>query len=302
MKKKVLAISVLAAVSSQAGAFQFDTGEDWAIRWDNTLKANLASRVDESKNRLVDPVQFANARLFDDASYSVNRKSGGISSSRIDIVSELDVIWRDDFGFRVSGAGWYDAAYENSDNPQSGTLPNGLPYDYSWAGLSYKPGEYSNEAEDMNLLGGELLDAFVFGNWNIGETALGVRAGRHTIYWGQSLLGTGVMVGIAGSMAALDIGKALSVPGTEAKELFMPSTKISSSLQLTDNLSLSGYYEFEHLVHRLPATGTFWSPTEVISVDNQSSHSRPTRHGHAWRPARPPQHVRRELRREHRAD
>ena len=117
MKKKVLAISVLAAVSSQAGAFQFDTGEDWAIRWDNTLKANLASRVDESKNRLVDPVQFANARLFDDASYSVNRKSGGISSSRIDIVSELDVIWRDDFGFRVSGAGWYDAAYENSDNP-----------------------------------------------------------------------------------------------------------------------------------------------------------------------------------------
>ncbi len=43
MKKKVLAMSVLAAVSSQAGAFQFETGEDWAIRWDNTLKGNLTS-------------------------------------------------------------------------------------------------------------------------------------------------------------------------------------------------------------------------------------------------------------------
>ena len=269
MKKKVLAMSVLAAVSSQAGAFQFDTGEDWSIRWDNTLKGNVTSRVNEAQSRMVDPAQFANARLFDDADYSVNRKSGGITSSRFDIISELDVIWREDFGFRVSGAGWYDAAYENSDNPQSGTLPNGLPYDYSWAGLSYKPGEYSSEAEEMQLLGGELLDAFVFGNWTIGDAALGVRAGRHTIYWGQSLLAAGAITGIAGSMAALDQAKGLSVPGSEAKELFMPATKISSSLQLTDNLSLSGYYEFEHLVHRYPATGTWWSPTEVITDNGE---------------------------------
>jgi len=269
MKKKVLAMSVLAAVSSQAGAFQFETGEDWAIRWDNTLKGNVTSRVNEAQNRVADPKQFANARLFDDANYSVNRKSGGITSARFDIISELDVIWRQDFGVRVSGAGWYDAAYENSDNPQSGTLPNGLPYDYSWAGLSYAPGEYSNEAEDMNLLGGELLDAFVFGNWNIGDTALGVRAGRHTIYWGQSIFPTGAFTGIAGSMAAIDFGKGLGSPGSEAKELFMPSTKISSSLQLTDSLSLSGYYEFEHLVHRFPATGSWWSPSEVLTDNGQ---------------------------------
>ncbi len=46
MKKKALALSVLAAVSSQAGAFQFDTGDDWNIRWDNQLKGNLMSRLD----------------------------------------------------------------------------------------------------------------------------------------------------------------------------------------------------------------------------------------------------------------
>ncbi len=163
------------------------------------------------------------------------------------------MIWRKDFGFRVSGAGWYDAAYENSDNPKSGTLPN-------WPGLRLLLGGPELQARRVqqrgrglcSLLGGELLDAFVFGNWSIGDTALGVRAGRHTIYWGQSILATGAFTGIAGSMAAMDQGKGLSVPGTEAKELFMPSTKISSTLQLTDSLSLSGYYEFEHLVHRLP--------------------------------------------------
>ena len=41
MKKKALALSVLAVISSQAGAFQLDTGEDWNIRWDNTVKGNL---------------------------------------------------------------------------------------------------------------------------------------------------------------------------------------------------------------------------------------------------------------------
>lgn len=271
MKKKVLALSVLAAVSSQAGAFQFDTGDDWSIRWDNTVKGNLMSRVDQAKPRVVDPTEFANARLADDSDLSVNRKNGGIVSSRLDLLSEFDVIWRQDFGFRISGAGWYDAAYENSDNPKKGTLPgtNGLAYDYSWAGLDYKPGEYSDDAEDLHYKGGELLDAFVFGNWYIGDTALGVRAGRHTIYWGQSLLGTGAITGIAGSMAAIDNSKALSVPGSEAKELFLPSTKISTDFQITDHLTLQAYYEFEHLVHRFPEAGSYWSPFEVLTQNSQ---------------------------------
>jgi hypothetical protein len=103
----------------------------------------------------------------------------------------------------------------------------------------------------------------------MGDMAMGVRAGRHTIYWGQSLLGTGAFTGIAGSMAAIDQAKALAVPGTEAKELFLPSTKLSSVLQVTDNLTLNAYYEFEHIVHRYPATGTYWSPTEVITDNGQ---------------------------------
>jgi hypothetical protein len=270
MKKKVLALSVLAAVSSQAGAFQLDTGDDWSIRFDNTLKGNVQARVKPAQNRVVNPAQFGNARLFDDADYSVNRKNGGITSSRIDLLSELDVIWRDNWGFRVSGAGWYDAAYENSDNPKHGVLPNtGLPYDYSWAGLSYKPGDYSNHAEDMSYAGGELLDAFVFGGGEIGDMAWGVRAGKHVIYWGQTVFPTGAITGIAGSMAAMDFGKGLGVPGIEVRELFLPSNKISGSLQFTDNMSISAYYEFDHLVHRYPSTGTWWSPAEVLTDDTQ---------------------------------
>jgi hypothetical protein len=271
MKKKALALSVLAAISSQASAFQLDTGEDWNIRWDNTVKGNLQMRTDASKRSVVDPTKYGSARIADDGDFSVNRKKGGISSARFDLRSELDVVWKRNFGFRITGAGWYDAAYEDSDNPKKGTLPStgGLAYDYSWAGLTYKPGDYSNEAEDLHLLGGELLDAFVFGNWNIGDTALGVRVGRHTINWGQALLGTGAITGIAGSMTALDSAKGLAVPGTEAQELFMPANKISAVFQATDNLTFNAYYEFEHRVNRNPETGSFWSPVEVLTENSE---------------------------------
>ena len=272
MKKKALALSVLAAISSQAGAFQLDTGEDWNIRWDNTVKGNLMMRTDATKGSVTNPTKnTVSAQIADDGDYSVNRKSGGIASARFDFRSEVDVVWKRDFGFRISGAGWYDAAYEDSDNPKKGTLPKsgGQVYDWSWAGLTYAPGDYSDEAEDLHLLGGELLDAFVFGNWNIGDTALGVRAGRHTIFWGQSLLGTGAITGIAGSMTALDSAKGLAVPGTEAQELFLPSTKISTVFQATDNLTLNAYYEFEHRVNRNPETGSYWSPVEVLTENSE---------------------------------
>ena len=45
MKKSLIAISIAAAFSSQALAFEFDTGDDWEIRWDNTFKGNLMARV-----------------------------------------------------------------------------------------------------------------------------------------------------------------------------------------------------------------------------------------------------------------
>jgi hypothetical protein len=271
MKKKALALSVLAAISSQVGAFQLDTGNDWNIRWDNTLKGNLMTRLGATKGSVTNPAKNPAATVADDSDYSVNRKSGGIVSARVDIISQFDVVWKQNFGFRISGAGWYDAAYENADNPKKGTLPKsgGQAYDYSWAGLTYKPGEYSDDAEDLHYRGGELLDAFVFGNWDIGDTALGVRAGRHTIYWGQSLFGQGAITGIAGSMAAIDGAKALAVPGSEAQELFLPSGKISSVWQLTDNLTLNGYYEFEHVINRVAETGTYWSPVDVLTENSE---------------------------------
>ena len=263
MKKKLLAMSVLAAISSQANAFQFDTGDDWQIRWDNTFKANVMARVAQQDDDVITPQAGASWNLADDADLSVDRSGGGLVSTRIDVISEMDVIWKDDFGFRVSGSGWYDPQYENSNNDHPGDR------DQTWASPSAKVGDYNHEAQDLHYRGGELLDAFVFANFDIGDTALGVRAGRHTIYWGNGLLTNGALHGFGGSMAPIDFNKALSVPGSEAKELFMPSGKVSSTFQLTDNLTFNAYYGFEHVHYRLPEDGTYWSPAEALSENSE---------------------------------
>jgi len=261
MKKKLLAMSVVAAISSQANAFQFDTPDDWQIRWDNTFKFNAMSRLNKADDQVT---QRANgAWLADDSDLSVDRSGLGLVSTRFDVLSEMDVIWKDNFGFRISGSAWYDPQYEEDENDHPSDR------NFTWASPSASVGEYNHEAKDLHYAGGELLDAFVFANFDIGDTALGMRAGRHTIYWGNSLLATGAVASIGSAMAPLDFAKALSVPGSEAKELFMPSNKLSSVLQLTDNLTLNGYYSFEHQRYRLPSNGTFFSPAEGLEADGE---------------------------------
>jgi len=114
MKKKLLAISVLAAISSQASAFQFDTSDDWKIRWDNTFKANVVARVNKADKQVTE--DSAGWLLARDSDWSVDRSGGGLVSTRIDVLSEMDVIWKNRFGFRVSGSGWYDPQYKSSNN------------------------------------------------------------------------------------------------------------------------------------------------------------------------------------------
>jgi hypothetical protein len=261
MKKKLLTASVLAVVSTQAGAFQLDTGDDWDIRWDNTVKFNVMSRVaKQDKDVYVGRKGNTAFQLADDSDLSVDRSDGGLVSTRFDLLSEMDVIFKRNFGFRVSAAGWYDPMYgDDSDHPKDRR--------FTWASPSVDYGEYTDKAEDWHYLGGELLDAFVFANFDIGPLAGNIRAGRHTIYWGQSLLGTGATHGVASAMAPLDFSKALAVPGSEAKELFLPTNKISTVWQLTENLTFNAFYNLEHQEYRFPETGTYFSPAEGLEDD-----------------------------------
>lgn len=271
LRRKILpmAIASLAAVSLGSQAFEFDTGNpDLKLRWDNTVKYNLTMRAQEQdKSVLRDGVPLA--QLADDA--DLGWKQGDIVSNRFDVLSEMDLVWKNSFGVRVSGAAWYDQAY-SGDSKHPGynkyLLDNGN-YADTWGSVTVAPGEFTDDAKELSYRGAELLDAFVFASFNVGdEMGATIRAGRHTIYWGNSLLLTGAVHGIAGSMTTLDAQKGFSVPGSEAKELFLPTNKISGTLQISQNLSLVGYYSLEFQKYRLPPLATYQNRAEGLSADN----------------------------------
>ena len=235
---------VLAAAPAQA--FEFDTGNpDLTVRWDNTPRLNLGMRV-EGRNDLI-----GNNQLYDEGTYSFDR--GDMVAQRLDWLTELDVVWQKRFGGRVSAQFWYDAAY--GDYGRSNPLYAGI--------ASYENNRYTDYTRDLYRgPDAELLDAFVFGRFDLGTVPLTVKLGRLAQYWGESLFVNGNLNSIAYAQNPLDLQKGFATPGAEAKELFRPLAQVSAQAALTDELTLMAQYYFEWESFRYPEGGTFLGPVD----------------------------------------
>lgn len=225
-------------------AFQIDTGNpDLRITWDTSIKYSNAFRVKGRSDHLVSsPAQ-------DDGDRNFGR---GLVSNRFDVLSEMDVVYKN-VGLRVSGAAWYDDVYRHGNDNDSPGTSQGRP-------------AYNDFASGTRRLHGkqaELLDAFVFGHGDLGGGLKGsFRVGRHALLWGESLFfGNN---GIAAGQAPIDVVKALSVPNTQFKELIRPVNQISGQLQLTPDLSVGAYYQFEWEETRLPGAGSYFSGADLL--------------------------------------
>lgn len=101
------------AISGAAFGFTIDTGNsDLSVRWDNTLKYNASWRVEEQDGH--GPASDAGAQInTNDGDRNFSR---GLISNRVDLLSEFDLRYRNNMGFRVSGAAWYDQVYNESND------------------------------------------------------------------------------------------------------------------------------------------------------------------------------------------
>jgi Protein of unknown function (DUF1302) len=247
MRPIAMAVAVL-GTGANAHAFNIDVGnDDIEMRWDNTLRYNAGVRV-QDRNSLI-----ANNIGSDEGTYLFDK--GDIVTNRFDLLSEFDFSWKKTLGFRVSAAGWYDAAYGDD----SGANPK-----FAAAGLSsYTNQKFSNYTKRFyEGPSGEILDAFVFANFDLGDIPTKVRAGRHAVFWGESLFLGGALHGISYSQMPLDLQKGFATPGVEAKELFRPLNQVSGQAQLTDTLSVGAQYFLEWEAYRYPEGGTYLGPVD----------------------------------------
>lgn len=247
----VAAALALLGPPAPATATELDLGvPDLELRLDTTLRYNLGLRTDGVSRRLGDNPAFTAGEN------SVSQ--GDLTTNRLDVLAELDASWRRRFGVRASAAGWYDQAYVHDRATRSPrVVAQGIPG-------SYLDDEFTRVVRRRyHGPWGELLDAFAFAQLRAGSVPVAVKAGRHTVYWGESLMQAGLTHSVAYAQMPLDLQKAFANPGAEPKELFRPLASVSAQAQLAPTLSLAAQVFLEWQPFLYPEGGTFLGASDA---------------------------------------
>ena len=240
----MIAAAAALVATSGAHALELDTGNpDFKVRADATVRYNLGVRTEAQDQRLL------NFATTDEGNAKFGR--GDIVSNRLDLLGELDLNYKGIFGARISAASWYDHAYRD----RSVSSPAGQA-------TSYNNNRF-NDGVNRFIHGpsGEILDAFVWSNFDLGSVPVNVKLGRHTVLWGE-----GMFIGahaISYGQSPVDGVKAVSSPGIETKETFLPINQLTFKAQVTDKLSLAGQYALDWKSTRVPYAGTY-----LMGADN----------------------------------
>lgn len=249
----LLAPMLLAGVmiSPCVHAVTIDTGNpDLKINWTTDFRLGFGWRVESIDSDLGDDP------TMHQSDYSA--KSGDMWKRRLDVMTEMDVIFKDDYGVRVSATGWYDNAYDDHDLSSNPAL----------RGISaYSDNKLSRQAQRYyNGPSGEILDAFAFGTFNLGSTPVSMKVGQHSIIWGVSQVNASDA--ISWSQQPANLQKGAETPGASPKELALPLPQLSFQSQLSDTLSLAGYYHFDWKPNRQSEGGTFLGGPDFLYADS----------------------------------
>lgn len=247
MARVAIAPMCVAALTASgvAVAFDIDIGsQDARLSWDNNVKYSAAWRLHDPTTTVAGDPTTAQVNT-NDGDLNFDK---GLISNRLDLLSAIDFRYRKMYGMRLSGQAWYDTVYHSdTDNPGNQGINQ----------ISSPADEFVNDTEKLHGGRAELMDAFVYGNFVMGDKRLNVKGGRFTQLYGESLFfGSNA---VAAAQTPLDLTKALSVPNAQFKEVARPAGQVSAQLQLNARLTLGAYYQLEWRKTRLPGAGSYWS-------------------------------------------
>ena len=106
----------------------------------------------------------------------------------------------------------------------------------------------------------ELLDAFIYGEFELGDMYLDARLGRQVVSWGES---TFIRGGI-NAINPIDVA-AFRRPGAEIKEGLLPVSMLYANLAVTDTLSAEAFYQLKFEETAIDGCGTFFSANDLTA-------------------------------------
>lgn len=275
-----LSITLLGASINNAQAARWEFG-DVEVSFDSTFSLGTSIRTEgrsrstnvakanninngldfSSYHTFMNPTPDKNAIWQGAGGYSTNVDNGNLNYDQGEAFSkifkgthELDIHY-DGMGIFVRGMYYYDFAMMDSDRDWNNQL----------SGQINNPCNDS-EAKDQVCSDIRLLDAYVYGNFDIGDMPLSIRVGQQVISWGEStLIGHGIS-----EINPIDIAR-LKAPGAELKEAFIPFGAVWASLGLTENVSVEAFYQYTWEKTILPPPGSYFSTNDFAGDGGQNN-------------------------------
>ncbi|VVO36938.1 DUF1302 domain-containing protein [Pseudomonas fluorescens] len=237
--KLPLAVSLASTLAGPAFGVSFNIGEIEG-QFDSSLSVGASwSTTSPNKNLIgVNNGGHGLSQTSDDG--HLNFKKGETFSKIFKGIHDLELKYGDT-GVFVRGKYWYD--FELKDEHRL-----------------FKDISDENRKEGAKSSGGQILDAFVYHNYSIGDEPGSVRLGKQVVSWGEStFIGGGI-----NSINPIDVS-AFRRPGAEVKEGLIPVNMFYVSQSLTENLSAEAFYQLEWDQTVVDNCGTFFSQPDIIA-------------------------------------
>ena len=252
-RKKYLAAAIPLILAAQANAVEFNFG-DVEMSLDSQLTLGSSWRMEDRDDTLIQGISGAdtNAQNINDG--DLNFDKGDAFSQVFKGTHDFQISY-ENFGAFVRGKYWYDAALEDG---KKAVFNDATVDQFSKAdGTAFSDEGASDYAK---FSGAQILDAFIYGEFELGEMPLDVRLGKQVLSWGES---TFIQGGI-NQTNPFDVS-ALRRPGAELKEGLIPVNMAFASLGVTENLSAELFYQLEHQETVIPHCGTYFSDNDYAA-------------------------------------
>jgi hypothetical protein len=236
-------LPLLMAAQAQAVEFSFAEGEI-AGSLDSTVSYGQLWRVQGQDKTNNDINTNDGNRNFDT----------GLVSEVFKITSDLEVTWQN-YGAFIRGTAFYDTQIMDKRNAY---------YDHNspvQPSQSYpRDNTFTRETRHKAGRDAQILDAYLYGNWDIADMPVTGRIGKQVFNWGEGIFYRGG-INTTNPLNAAQF----RLPGSELKEVLVPVEALSFNIGLTDNLSMETFYQFNWKESAIDPAGTYFSETDLFA-------------------------------------
>ncbi len=253
--KIAITLALSTSITTQAADFYFGENNDILLAINSQLSVGTSIRMTDRNTKFYSSLNSVDG--VPGTGLSATTDDDTLNFGKHDAFSTIikgfnDIqLEKDGFGAFLRVKYWYDDELKNGDRPH-GNGPNG-----------YAQGEPLSDDgfnDNTKFSGIQILDAYVYGTFDLADMPLDVRLGRQVLSWGES---TFIQGGI-NAINPLDVS-ALRRPGATLKEGLLPVGILSANIGISENLSVEAFYQYEWEKTQIDGCGTFFATVDYAA-------------------------------------